>query len=119
MDAHALISEEAKSDPASLPIATTTTTIVDAVREALKKVEDPEIHMDLITLNLIYDIKEEAGIASVLMTFTTPLCPFGPALVDEVKKATQAVPGVTRADVKVTFTPPWEPSPEIKMMLGI
>jgi len=95
------------------------TSLADHVREALKKVEDPEIHIDVITLNLIYEIKVEDGACKVLMTFTTPLCPFGPALMDEVKRAAESVEGISNADVKVTFTPPWEPTPEVKMMLGI
>lgn len=93
--------------------------MVDTIREALKKVEDPEIHMDIITLNLVYDIQAQDDRASIVMTFTTPLCPFGPALVDEVRRTIQAVPGISTVDVKVTFTPPWEPTPEIRMMLGI
>lgn len=94
-------------------------TIVDSVREALKTVQDPEIHMDLVTLNLIYEIKVTEGKAGIVMTFTTPMCPFGPALVEEVKKTVEAVPGISKVDVKVTFTPPWEPTPEVRMMLGI
>ena len=93
----------------------------EAVIGALKQVVDPEIQVDIWTLELIrkLDIDEDKGLISITMTFTTPLCPFGPMLVDEVKEKVRAVEGVSQVDVVISFEPLWEPSDELKEMLGI
>ena len=52
------------------------------VIDALKLVTDPELNIDVWTLGLIYDIILEDGI-KIVMTFTTPLCPYGPELVED------------------------------------
>lgn len=93
--------------------------LADTVRDALKNVKDPEIGMDLVTLNLIYSVKTKGDRCKIIMTFTTPMCPFGPAMVDEVREAALKVKGVSGVEVEVTFEPPWQPTDEVKMMLGI
>jgi len=89
------------------------------VNEALKEVFDPELRMDIITLGLVYGIKIESGKAKIRMTFTTPMCPYGPALVDEVKSRVESVEGVREAEVEIVFDPPWQPSEELKAALGL
>lgn len=91
----------------------------EQVIEVLKTVEDPEIFLDIWFLGLIYniDIKEDA--IGIDLTFTTPLCPAGPMIVDEVKTKVGKLEGIKTVDVKVVFTPPWEPSDEVKAMLGM
>jgi len=87
--------------------------------EVIKTVEDPEIHIDLWTLGLIYnlDIKTPETI-DVKMTFTSPMCPFGPMLVEELKgKLTSK--GFSSVNVEVVFEPVWQPSQELRMMLGV
>ena len=54
----------------------------EQVVEVLKTVDDPEIGMDVWTLGLIYRITIEKGIVYIKMTFTTPMCPYGPMLVE-------------------------------------
>jgi len=93
--------------------------LADNVRDALKNVKDPEIGLDLVTLNLIYSVKTKGDKCKILMTFTTPMCPFGPAMVEEVQRAASEVKGVGHVEVEVTFEPPWQPTDEVKMMLGI
>ncbi len=96
------------------------TVVTDAqVREVLKLVEDPELHIDIITLELVYGIQITGGDVLVTMTLTTPACPYGPMLVEFVKAAVKKIPGVTSADVKVTFDPVWQPSEDLKAMMGL
>ena len=92
----------------------------DTVAESIKTILDPDLFIDIWTLGLIYDIKiDDAGKVDIEMTFTSIACPSGPMLVEEVKAKTKQLPGVTDVNVKVVFSPPWEPSEELKGMLGI
>ncbi len=87
--------------------------------EVLKTVIDPELYLDIWTLGLIYDIKIEDTKCAIRMTFTSPACPAGPYLVQEVKEKTTSLEGVSETDVEVVFSPPWEPSEELKQLLGL
>jgi metal-sulfur cluster biosynthetic enzyme len=89
------------------------------VREVLKLVEDPELHIDIITLELVYGVAIENGSVLITMTLTTPACPYGPMLVEFVKAAVKKVPGVEHVEVKVTFEPLWQPSDDLKAMMGL
>jgi metal-sulfur cluster biosynthetic enzyme len=90
----------------------------DQVIEALKTVEDPELFLDIWFLGLIYNIEITEEKVSILMTFTSPMCPAGPMLIQQVKSAVQEL-GAPEVEVTVTFTPAWEPSDEVKGMLGM
>lgn len=91
----------------------------DAIIEALKNVEDPELHLDIWFLGLIYNIGIDEGDVVIDMTFTSPMCPAGPQLKHEVQTKVGAVPGVKTVTVVITFNPPWEPSDEVKGLLGM
>jgi metal-sulfur cluster biosynthetic enzyme len=91
----------------------------EEIIEALKTVNDPELYIDVWTLGLIYDLTQEEGKLNVRMTFTSPACPAGPYLVDEITKKTEALEGIDKTEIEVTFSPPWAPSDELKQMLGI
>ncbi len=98
----------------------------EEVREALKTVEDPELHIGIIDLGLIYGI-EVAGDANedvnVAMTLTSPMCPVGPMFKQAVESKVMSLEGVKTAKVEITFTPPWDPrtmaSDDAKVQLGI
>ena len=89
----------------------------DHVREALKKVIDPELFVNIVDLGLIYvvdvvtreDSSEEAPKydVKVEMTMTSPMCPAGPQLVSETKKYASELEGVQDVEVKVVMDPPW------------
>ena len=83
----------------------------------LTKVEDPELGIDIWNLGLIYNLEIIEDKIKVKMTFTTPLCPFGPELVEQVESALSEVG--FKPEVDVTFEPPWEPSEDVKIILGI
>ena len=85
----------------------------------LKKINDPEIGIDVYTLELIYDVKVENGKAKILMTLTTPMCPYGPMLIEEIKSKVSGIKGIKEVEVEVTFDPPWEPSEQLRATLGV
>lgn len=91
----------------------------EAIIEALKTVEDPELFLDIWFLGLIYNIGIDEGQVVIDMTFTSPLCPAGPQLKGEVEQKVRAVPGVRDVVVNITFQPAWEPSDEVKGLLGM
>ena len=91
----------------------------EEVIEVLKKINDPEIMIDVWTLELIYDVKVKDGKVRIKMTFTTPMCPYGPQLLEEVRAKISEIEDVKEVDVEVTFDPPWEPSQELRAALGV
>lgn len=92
----------------------------EQVIEALKNCYDPEIGIDVYTLGLIYDLRiDENGSVYVKMTLTTPFCPYGPELIEDLKNKVSSVESVTGVEVELTFDPPWQPSEELKAMFGI
>ncbi|MGI9625246.1 MAG: metal-sulfur cluster assembly factor [Longimicrobiales bacterium] len=93
-----------------------------AVRDALKTVKDPELHLDLVVLGLVYDIEVDGSDAKVTISLTTPMCPAAGQIVDDATAAVAGVEGVENAEVELTFDPPWTPeriSPLIRSSLGI
>jgi len=88
--------------------------------EKLKLVKDPEIGIDVWTLGLIYKITPEIDGVEILMTLTTPFCPFADDLIADVEKKVSQL-GYEEGDVRVelTFEPAWEASEEVRMMLGV
>ena len=96
------------------------------VYDALKEVNDPELHMGIVDLGLVYGVDvegEKSENVTVTMTLTSPMCPFGPAFKEMVLDKVRSVDGVSKADVEITFTPPWDPrtmaSDDVKTQLGI
>jgi metal-sulfur cluster biosynthetic enzyme len=91
----------------------------DAIIEKLKLVEDPEIGLDIVTIELLRDVTIKDSSVVVTMTLTTPMCPYGPTIMEEVKARTFEVEGVEDVDVVLSFEPMWEPSDDLKMMLDV
>jgi len=100
-----------------------------AVWDQLKKVYDPEIPVNIVDLGLVYtmdiekiDAAEGGYRVNVAMTLTAPGCGMGPAIAEDAKTKIILVPGVTAADVRITWEPPWNQSmisEEGKMKLGL
>lgn len=91
----------------------------EQVIESLKKVIDPEIQLDVWTIGLIYGIDISGDNVNITMTLTTIYCPYGPAIIYEVKQKVKELEGVKDCKVEVTFTPPWEPTDDLKALLGL
>ena len=94
----------------------------EQVIEVLKKVNDPEIQYDIYSLGLIYNVEIEGSKVKILMTFTSPMCPYGPQLLDDVRRQISSIEGVGEVVVELTFNPVWGPdkmTEEAKIALGI
>ena len=94
----------------------------EQVIEVLKKVQDPEIQYDIWSLGLVYNVEIEGSKVKILMTFTTPMCPYGPVLMDDVRRQVSAINGVGEVAIELTFSPVWSPdkmTEEAKIALGI
>jgi metal-sulfur cluster biosynthetic enzyme len=91
----------------------------DQVVEVLKTVEDPELFLDIWFLGLIYNIDIVGSAVKIEMTFTSPMCPAGPLLIDKVKTGIKSLPGIESVEVKIVFNPPWQPSDEVRALLGL
>ncbi len=91
----------------------------DVVVEALKTVFDPEIALDIWTIGLVYDVTVGGNNVDVTMTLTSPMCPYGPQILEEVEHKVKAIPSVKNVKVNLTFEPAWEPSEELKLQLGL
>jgi len=95
-------------------------TFLEEINEVLNNTMDPELGIDLMTLGLIYKVEfdEKTQALKVTMTFTTPLCPYGPQIVGDLKGKFRAL-GIKDPVVEVVFDPPWTPSDEVRAMLGV
>ena len=99
----------------------------EQVREALKSIEDPELHLGIVDLGLIYGVDinplPDGDEVKLTMTFTSPFCPYGPQLKTSVQRTIAILPGVKNAVVNIVFTPPWDPremaSEDCKIALGL
>lgn len=103
-----------RRDPPAPPVPPVDLDDPDAVRtrlmEALGRVVDPELGIDIVSLGLVRQVEIDEGGASVVMTLTTPACPVGPWLRDEVRDAVAAAfPTVRPVRVELTNRPPWSP----------
>ena len=94
--------------------------ITQEIEEVLKNTYDPELGIDLHTLGLIYDVDfdEKKQDLKITMTFTTPLCPYGPQMLAELREKFHKL-GLEKIVINVVFDPPWEPSPDVRAMLGV
>lgn len=91
----------------------------EQIQKALEGIIDPEIGIDIVTMGLLYDIvpTDEKSIR-IVMTLTSPACPQGEALQEEVRTAVRSL-GFEHIDLSLTFDPPWKPSQTLKDMLGM
>jgi metal-sulfur cluster biosynthetic enzyme len=82
----------------------------EPILEALRGVEDPEAGMSIVDLGLVYAVERTPAGVRVDMTLTSPSCPLGPYLIDEVTAAVRAaVPGTPDVRVQLVWDPPWTP----------
>lgn len=101
----------------------------EAIWSQLRQVFDPEIPVNIVDLGLVYSMdvakieEPEPGYrVNVAMTLTAPGCGMGPAIAEDAKSKILLVPGVSDADVRITWDPPWNQqmiSEEGKMKLGL
>ncbi len=79
-----------------------------AVIEALMRVKDPEIPVNIYDLGLIYDIiRHDNGNVEITMSLTAPGCPVAGDLPGQVADAVAAADDVGRVSVTLVWDPPW------------
>lgn len=98
------------------------------VFEALENVIDPELGLDFVELGLIYEVElepapegESGNDVYVTYSLTSPGCPIGPQIADQIKEFVIELDGVRKVFPKLVFTPPWTPermSEDAKFALG-
>src|SRR5438105_15332899 len=94
---------------------------VDEVEEALANVIDPELGLDFVELGLIYEVEVDGGDVNVTFTLTSPGCPIGPQVTEQIREFVGELDGVESVHPTMTFSPPWTPdlmSEDAKFALG-
>ena len=94
---------------------------VDEVTDALREVIDPELGLDFVELGLIYEVQVDGGSVHVTYTLTSPACPIGPQVSEQIEEFVMDLDGVEDVQSTMTFTPPWTPelmSEDAKFALG-
>ena len=94
----------------------------ETVRKALRAVKDPELNLNIIDIGLIYDVEVGgSGDVHVRMTLTSPGCPAGTEIIDDVKRVVGDLEGVQAVDVELVWEPYWTPDkmdPRVRAFLG-
>ena len=93
----------------------------DEVTEALTNVIDPELGLDFVELGLVYDIVVEGSEVFITFTLTSPGCPIGPQVSEQMEEFVGDLEGVDEVITNMVFTPPWTPekmSEDAKFALG-
>ena len=94
---------------------------VEDVTDALRDVIDPELGLDFVELGLIYDVQIEGPTVRVTYTLTSPGCPIGPQVSEQIEEFVSELDGVEEVQPVMTFSPPWTPermSEDAKFALG-
>jgi metal-sulfur cluster biosynthetic enzyme len=96
------------------------------IGEALKSVFDPEIHISIVDLGLVYGAeiaRDKEPSIKIYMTLTSPACPYGPMILADAHSALAKVVGMAKVDIDLVFDPPWDPrvmaSEEAKEQMGL
>ncbi|HTZ85618.1 MAG TPA: metal-sulfur cluster assembly factor [Solirubrobacteraceae bacterium] len=111
---------EPLAEPAVSPADAASPT-VDDVMDALSNVIDPELGLDFVELGLIYGVEVSDGNVHVTFTLTTPGCPIGPQVDEQIQEFVGELDGVKMVDSEMVFVPPWTPekmSEDAKFALG-
>jgi metal-sulfur cluster biosynthetic enzyme len=91
------------------------------VFEALEEVIDPELGLDFVSLGLVYDVEIENEDVYITFTLTTPACPIGPQVSEQMREFVGDLPGVCAVHPKMVFEPAWSPemmTDDAKFALG-
>jgi len=91
------------------------------VMDALANVIDPELGLDFVELGLIYGVEVNEGDVHVTFTLTTPGCPIGPQVTEQIEEFVGELEGVKSVSSEMVFTPPCSPermTEDAKFALG-
>ncbi len=96
-------------------------TTIEEVNDALSNVIDPELGLDFVELGLVYDVEIDGTTVNITFTLTTPACPIGPQVSEQMVEFVGELDDVDQVNPKMVFTPPWSPdkmSEDAKFALG-
>ncbi len=94
----------------------------EQVKLALRRVKDPDLHLNIVDLGLLYGIRVDGSTVNVDMTLTSPACPSGPEIVGSVEREVGSVEGVESVKTNIVWTPFWTPDriePRVRAYLGL
>jgi metal-sulfur cluster biosynthetic enzyme len=110
------------SNASPTPAPAPTPPAPETVRKALRAVKDPELNLNIIDIGLVYDVEVgDTGDVMVRMTLTSPGCPAGGEIIEDVKRVASDLEGVTSAEVELVWDPYWTPErmdPRVRAFLG-
>jgi len=109
------------AQPGDAPVTHPETVSEEDVYEALEEVIDPELGLDFVSLGLVYGVEIEKEDVYVTFTLTTPACPIGPQVSEQMKEFVGDLPGVSAVHPKMVFDPAWSPemmTEDAKFALG-
>jgi len=93
----------------------------DVIREALRRVRDPELGFNIVELGLVYTIDVDGGKVRLEMTLTSPGCPAGGQIIGEADAVLRDLEGVDDVEIELVWEPFWTPEridPKIRAYLG-
>lgn len=94
----------------------------EVARKSLRAVKDPELGLNIIDIGLIYDVAvTDDGVAHVKMTLTSPGCPAGAEITEDVRRTLMDLDGINSVDLEVVWEPYWTPDrmdPRVRAFLG-
>lgn len=94
----------------------------EQVKLALRRVKDPDLHLNIVDLGLLYGVRVDGSTVNVDMTLTSPACPSGPEIVSSVEREVSAIDGVEAVKTNIVWTPFWTPDriePRVRAYLGL
>lgn len=95
----------------------------EEIRSRLKEVIDPELHVNIVDLGLVYEIEtSERGSVEITMTLTSPGCPLSYVFEEWIPEAVKKVNGVNDVRINLVWEPAWDPekiSDDVKEEMGI
>ena len=121
-DADPATSDKPVSEPATPALADAKPPTSDQVKLALRKVKDPELNLNIVDLGLIYEIAVDAADVQIDMTLTSPGCPAGPQIMNDVERVVKAMPGVGNLTINLVWQPFWSPDriePRVRNYMGL
>ena len=94
----------------------------EQVKLVLRKVKDPELNLNIIDLGLVYDVMVEERTVVINMTLTSPGCPAGPQIMNDVERAVRNMPGIQDVVMNLVWDPYWTPDriePRVRAYMGL
>ena len=94
----------------------------DQIQLALRRVKDPDLHLNIVDLGLVYGVRVDGPKVSIDVTLTSPACPSGPEIISGMEQEIKELPGVQEVQVNLVWAPFWTPDrmePRVRAYLGL